>query len=127
MTNIATLFQIYPDALNLLNGIYVMNGYFGAESLPEPWFNWNSRADPLASKIVCASKVANHRVIPLDVTQMLTIEAENAYQLLNKDSALMKAVFDFGNAWLESSNKLTLHDPLAAVCGIDMDYTKIYS
>lgn len=28
----------------------------------------------------------------------------------------MKAVFDFGNAWLESSNRLTMHDPLAAVC-----------
>lgn len=27
----------------------------------------------------------------------------------------MKAVFDFGNVWLENSNKLTLHDPLAAV------------
>lgn len=26
----------------------------------------------------------------------------------------MKAVFDFGDAWIESSNKLTLHDPLAA-------------
>ena len=28
----------------------------------------------------------------------------------------MKAFFSFGNAWLESSDKLTLHDPLAAVC-----------
>ena len=27
----------------------------------------------------------------------------------------MEAVFDFGNAWLESAGKLTLHDPLAAV------------
>lgn len=27
----------------------------------------------------------------------------------------MKAVFDFGNAWLKSAGKLTLHDPLVAV------------
>ena len=27
----------------------------------------------------------------------------------------MKAIFDFGNTWLKNSNKLTLHDPLAAV------------
>ena len=28
----------------------------------------------------------------------------------------MKSIFSFGNAWLKSSEKLTLHDPLAAVC-----------
>ena len=28
---------------------------------------------------------------------------------------LIKAVFDFGGAWLKSAGKLTLHDPLAAV------------
>ena len=44
MTNIATLFRSYPDAAGLLKGLYVMNGYFGGEPLPEPWYNWNSRA-----------------------------------------------------------------------------------
>ena len=28
----------------------------------------------------------------------------------------MKALFSFGSAWLEKSEKLTFHDPLAAVC-----------
>lgn len=115
MTNIATLFRTYPDAPHLLKGLYVMNGYFGDEPLPAPWHNWNSWADPLASKIVFGSKVVSHRAFPLDVTQMLAIEADRAGELLVGDSDLMKAVFDFGNAWLESSNKLTLHDPLAAV------------
>lgn len=36
--------------------------------------------------------------------------------MLRADSDLMLAVYDFGNAWLESAGKLTLHDPLAAVC-----------
>lgn len=93
-----------------------MNGYFGQEELPEAYYNWNSWADPLASKIVFASKVAINRAITLDITDRLTIEAAKAEELLFADSELMKAVFDFGNAWLESSNKLTLHDPLAAVC-----------
>jgi len=115
MTNIATLFQTYPDACSLLKGLYVMNGYFGDKSLSEPWYNWNSWADPLALKIVFTSKVAIHRVIPLDVTQTLTIEADIAYELFDKESVLMRSVLDFGKAWLESSNKLTLHDPLAAV------------
>jgi len=115
MTNIATLFQTYPDACSLLKGLYVMNGYFGEEPLPQPWYNWNSWADPLASKIVFSSKVSIHRVIPLDVTQMLTIEADSAYKLLNKDSFLIRAVLDFGKVWLENSNKFTFHDPLVAV------------
>lgn len=115
MTNIATMFQKYPDAAALLKGLYVMNGYFGAERLPEPWYNWNSWADPLASQIVFAANVSIHRAIPLEVTDMLTIKAEKARTLLSANSNLMNAVFDFGNAWLESSKKLTLHDPLVAV------------
>lgn len=116
MTNIATLFCTYPDSIELLKGLYVMNGYFDEAPLPAPYYSWNSWADPLASKIVFASDVAVHRAIPLEVTDTLTIEAKQAEILLSPDSDLMKAVFSFGNAWLESSEKLTLHDPLAAVC-----------
>lgn len=115
MTNIATLFCTHPDTPDLLKGLYVMNGYFGSEQLPDPYYNWNSWADPLASKIVFSSRINTHRVIPLEVTDMLTIESEQASTLLRADSDLMKAVFDFGNAWLQSTGKLTLHDPLAAV------------
>lgn len=115
MTNIATLFTTYPDAARLLKGLYVMNGYFGEVPLPEPYYNWNSWADPLASKIVFGSNVAVHRAIPLEVTDTLTIEADQAKVLFRAYSDLMKAVFSFGKAWLESSEKLTLHDPLAAV------------
>ncbi len=115
MTNIATMFQNYPDTANLLKGLYVMNGYFGAEPLPEPWYNWNCWADPLASKIVFETSVAVHRVIPLEVTDRLTMKAEKARTFFMPGSHLMNAVLDFGNKWLESSKKLTLHDPLAAV------------
>lgn len=116
MTNIATLFCTYPDVVGLLKGLYVMNGYFDEAPLPAPYYNWNSWADPLASQIVFASDVAVHRAIPLEITDALTIEARQAKVLLNSDSDLMKAVFSFGGAWLEKSEKLILHDPLAAVC-----------
>lgn len=92
-----------------------MNGYFGQDPLPEAYYNWNSWADPLASKIAFSSKVAIHRAITLEITERLTIEAAKAEELLPADSELMKAVFDFGNAWLESSHSLTLHDPLTAI------------
>ncbi|MFR8032701.1 MAG: nucleoside hydrolase [Lachnospiraceae bacterium] len=115
MTNIATLFTVHPDAAGLLKGLYVMNGYFGEDALPDPYYNWNSWADPMASKIVFSSLVPIHRVMPLEVTDRLTVEAKRAEVLFRTDSDLMKAVFSFGNAWLEHSEKLTLHDPLAAV------------
>ncbi len=116
MTNVAAMFQLHPDAAGLLKGLYVMNGYFGSMPLPEPWYNWNSWADPMASKIVFASHIAVHRAIPLEVTDRLTIEASRAETLLQARGKLMQAVFAFGNAWLESAGKLTLHDPLAAAC-----------
>ncbi|MGO4527889.1 nucleoside hydrolase [Paenibacillus sp. 2TAF8] len=72
-------------------------------------------ADPLASQIVFASNIAAHRAITLEITDQLTIEAARAGGLFLANSELMRAVLDFGNSWLESSNKLTLHDPLAAV------------
>lgn len=49
LTNVATLFTDYPDSVGLLKGLFVMNGYFGAEPLPDPYYNWNAWADPLAA------------------------------------------------------------------------------
>lgn len=115
MTNIAKLFIAYPDTPGLLKGLYVMNGYFGVSALPEPCYNWNSWADPLASRIVFSANVSTHRVIPLEVTDALTIDAKKALITFKADDKLMKSVLDFGSAWLDSSGKLTLHDPLAAV------------
>ena len=103
MTNIATLFTAHPDAAGLLKRLYVMNGYLGREPLPDPYFNWNSWADPLASKIVFSAETAVHRAVPLEVTDQLTIESEQAEILFPSNNELMKAVFSFGNAWLESS------------------------
>lgn len=115
MTNIAMLFRRHPDAPGLLRGLYTMNGYFGAEPLPDHTYNWNSWADPLASKEVFAAKVSTHRAVPLEVTDLLTIKAGEARELFPKSSPLLQAVMDFGGAWLEGTGKLTLHDPLAAV------------
>lgn len=115
MTNIAALCRQYPDAPGLLKGLYTMNGYFGAEPLPDPYYNWNSWADPLASKEVFSLGTATHRAVPLEVTDQLTIPADRAHRLLPAHDPLADAVRDFGGPWLESTGKLTLHDPLAAV------------
>lgn len=75
----------------------------------------------MASKIVFASRVATHRAIPLEVTERLTVRAEFSDAFLRADNNLTRAVLDFGRAWLESSGKLTLHDPLAAVSVFHLD------
>jgi len=115
MTNVAVLFREHPDAAELLKGLFVMNGYFGSAPLPEPLYNWNSWADPLASKLVFETTAPVHKAVPLEVTDMLTVDAAYAHDLLKRNSPLMDAVFDFGSAWLEQSGKLTLHDPLVAM------------
>ena len=40
------------DAPGLFRGLFVMNGCFGEAPLPEPWYNWNAWADPLAAAAV---------------------------------------------------------------------------
>ena len=82
-------FCTYPDAAKLLKGLHVMNGYFGEAPLPEPYYNWNSWADPLASQIVFSSQAAVHRAIPLEVTDKLTIEAKQAALLFDSGTDLM--------------------------------------
>ena len=116
VTNVAILLQRHPDAAGLLQGVYTMNGYFGEKPLPDPLYNWNAWADPLATKMLVEADIPLQRMVPLEVTEMLTLDARCAGALLPQNSPLMHAVYDFGNAWLESSNQLTLHDPLAAVC-----------
>ncbi|GMA53528.1 nucleoside hydrolase [Alicyclobacillus contaminans] len=115
MTNIAMLFQQHPEVQSLLKGVYLMNGYFGSEKLPDPTWNWNSWADPLASKITFEAIISDFRVFPLEVTEQLTIPATKAKEIFKEDNKLINAVLDFGGPWLESSEQLTLHDPLVAV------------
>ena len=115
MTNIATLLTRYQDAAGLLKGLCVMNGYFGEKPLPSPNHNWNTWVDPLAAQITFSSRVANHRVIPLEVTETLGLDAEQARQMLAPNSALLRAVYAFGDNWLQEGQRLTLHDPLAAM------------
>ena len=49
LTNIALLLTEYPDTVQLLRGLFIMNGYFGEKALSHPLENWNSWADPLAA------------------------------------------------------------------------------
>jgi purine nucleosidase len=115
MTNVATLFARHPDAPGLLGGLAVMNGYFGAEPLPEPWWNWNSWVDATASRLVFGARVARHRAATLEVTRTLTVPAAEATAVLPATTELNRAVLDFGQAWLADTGRLTLHDPLAAL------------
>lgn len=115
MTNIAVLFRDHPDAAKLLKGLSIMNGYFGAQALPQPWYNWNSWADPLASQIALSANPPVFRMFPLEFTGQLTLPAAQARRIFPASSSLVRAVLDFGRDWLTRSHILTLHDPLAAV------------
>ena len=115
MTNIATLFIEHSDSIDLIKGLHTMNGYFGKEKLPDPTYNWNSWADPLASKIVFETKTNINRVIPLEVTDKLSIDVSEKNKLFDFKNDLINTVLDFGSEWIKMSGKVTLHDPLVAV------------
>lgn len=74
------------DAPGLLRGLFVMNGCFGEAPLPELWYNWNAWADPLAARLVFEAQVPLHRVVPLEVTEQLTLPAREAQALLPPNS-----------------------------------------
>ncbi len=115
MTNIALLFQQYPQCVELLKGFYAMNGYFGSEPLPHPLYNWNSWSDPLASEIVFRTAPKVHRVFSQEITRTPTIDSSEASALFFPASRLTDCLLAFGGSWLQSSGELTMHDPLAAV------------
>ena len=103
LTNIALLLTDYPDTVQLLRDLFIMNDYFGEKALSHPLENWNSWTDPLASRLVFAARPATFRCFPLEVTDTLTMEASRIRRLTETNSELIRAVLDFGSAWLRSS------------------------
>ena len=115
LTNIASCMEIDPGFAGKLGGLYLSAGYFGAEPLPDPSFNWNAWADPLAASIVFSAETRNLRTVPLEVTERLTLDWSANRDFLPESFPLTQAILDFGSPWLEENDALTFHDALAAM------------
>ena len=116
LTNVALLFAADPEIPSLLDGLVMMGGDF--TNANEGAMEWNIMNDPHAATIVYRAGVAVHRSIGLDVTRQVVMDADEVRRRFSVP--LLKPVADFAEVWFnESADRITFHDPLAAVTLFD--------
>ena len=119
-TNIGVLFATDPEIPTLLKRLVFMAGSFLRENKGE----WNVLCDPHASAIAYGvggrPRPAELVSFGLDVTTRVRLQREEARAKLRSVAALAP-VADFAEIWLERSERITFHDPLAAACIFEPD------
>lgn len=114
LTNVATLFSLDPGIPSLLKGLYLMCGRFFTALGGE----WNAFLDPWATAIVYGNtphpRPATHVSYGLDVTTQVVLPRDEARRRFAGLDAL-GPVRDFAEVWFDRSERVTFHDPLAAV------------
>ena len=117
MTNVALLFAMDPELPSLLKGLVLMCGVF-TRKLPNAGpLEWNALCDPHATAIVYRHDAALHRSVGLDVTKQVTMDADEVRRRFQ--TPLLLPVLDFAEVWFERAQRITFHDPLAAVTLFD--------
>ncbi len=114
MTNIGVLFATDPEIPALLKQLVVMCGRFYTALDGE----WNAFGDPHATAITYGNtfhaKPPVHVSYGLDVTLQVTLHRDEARKRFAGIRAL-DPVRDFAEVWFGHSERVTFHDPLAAV------------
>lgn len=112
LTNVALLFAVDPEIPSLLGGLVMMCGVFtgpGGAGARE----WNALLDPHATFLVYRAAPPIHRSVGLDVTTRVSLPAAEVRQRFGHP--LLRPVLDFAEVWFGSRERITFHDPLAAV------------
>lgn len=107
LTNASLLFRVDPEIPSLLKGLVMMCGVF-----EEDGREWNAMLDPHAASIVYQTDIPHHRSIGLDVTQQVTMPAEEVRKRFQ--GSFLQPVLDLAEVWFREENEITFHDPLAA-------------
>lgn len=116
MTNLAVLFAMDPEIPSLLKSLVLMCGKFLGQDPKK--CEWNALCDQHATEIVYRQRPPVFRSIGLDVTEQVTMPAEEVRERFSKIE-LLKPVLDFAEVWFTHSPVITFHDPLTAVCLFD--------
>lgn len=117
MTNIGALFAIDPEIPGLLKELVLMCGVFTNSLAGVGPTEWNAICDPHAAAVVYNAPVMKHRSIGLDVTCRVTLDKKQVMERFS--SKILRPVLDFAGVWFEHAEKVTFHDPLAAVTIFD--------
>ncbi|MCL1858560.1 MAG: nucleoside hydrolase [Oscillospiraceae bacterium] len=111
MTNIGLLFTVDPEIPGMLRELVTMGGIFNNDTAAE----WNIFCDPYAAYLACNAKVRVHYLIGGDITGQVRIQTDKEDIKRRFSAPVLRPVVDFTQAWLESTDVITFHDPLAAV------------
>lgn len=112
LTNIALLLAADPELPGLLRGLVVMAGAFAHQHAAAGRREWNAMLDPHATAMVYRAPVGVHRSVGLDVTERLTLSAEEVREYMRGNRS--PVLGDMVEAWFGASGRITFHDPLAA-------------
>lgn len=126
LTNVALLFCIDPEIPSLLKRLVIMGGCFNQKDPQNPLIEWNVRCDPHASRIVYDRAPKDFWAIGADVTRGVFIPKELHTPYL--DIPFLKPVFKFAEEWFTRSDRVSYHDPLAAVMIFEpelFEYTRV--
>ncbi len=118
LTNVGALFAAYPHVVPLVKQVAVMAGSFFAEAVAYIATEWNVVCDPIAAKVVFDSGVPLI-VAGLDVT-LKTLTSCTEF-LKKPHTGVMKAVAVHAEKFLERTDNMHYHDPLAAALLFDRD------
>lgn len=114
MTNVAVLFATDPEIPALLKGLVLMCGRFYDAMGGE----WNAKCDPHATAIAYGNgtqeKPKVHVSYGLDVTTKVVLHRDEARRRF-QGIASLEPVRDFAEVWFGHCERVTFHDPLAAV------------
>ncbi|RPI88092.1 MAG: nucleoside hydrolase [Chloroflexi bacterium] len=110
LTNAGMLFSHYPQTAQYLKGLVMMGGNIDPQAENT---EWNVSGDLMASEIVYRTPVKLHRSVGLNVTQQVSLTANDVRQKFRAD--ILKPVLDFAEIWFEQFYEtIWFHDPLAA-------------
>lgn len=117
LTNVGLLFGVDAEIPALLKGLVMMCGVFTNRLPGSGPLEWNAMLDPHATAMVYAASARVHRSIGLDVTRQVSMSADEVGQRFQ--AGLLRPVLDFAQVWFQHTEKITFHDPLAAVTIFD--------
>lgn len=107
-TNLAVLLALDPEIPALCRSIISMAGFF----IEQDGYEWNCLVDPAATDATLR-RTSDHRLIGLDVTLQCTLTPTETRERFAHGPASI--VLPMAERWFQDADKVTFHDPLAAV------------
>ena len=117
-TNVARLFEKYPDVSRLLKALVIMGGKYS--DYPTPWgpSEWNGIIDPAATALMFDKAECPIRAFGLDITWQVSMDAQQVSRAF-ATHPLLREVRRWSEVWFAERDALHFHDPLAAVSLVD--------